>query len=273
MSGRHRVPPRRELSRREPHGGERERHLVHPQLGVDQHVQLLGTKSGCDGRRKRVAAYEGTHAVGTRGNRRRDRVGRGGERIDADLETLAIEVGDPAREVAAHRALTQERGDESDANLSSGDGLDRQRCTPRGIDAIERTRRQRGVASLRRTVVLALIGEQEVAPDEPVGDLAPARSGRAHVELTLEHLESVHESGTLARDVGCVGVDHRKRQIRAQRCAQIARVLTQRDAIGLARLLRIAALAEHHTEIEHVGGARVGRELGGAQVESCRLVE
>ena len=153
------------------------------------------------------------------------------ERIKADLEVVAIEVGQPAGEVLTDGTMSQQRRHETDANPAPDHGPGGDRPSPRGIAAIESARTERSVARLQRTVVLALIGEEKIAPDQSVGDLVPVETGDPAVEFSLERFEAMHISCASMGDIGNVLVDHRQREVHRQRGAKIAWVLPQRVCI------------------------------------------
>ena len=102
---RHRVSPRRILSRGKPHRRQDEAHLFHSQFGIDRNVQLLSSKRLGNHRWTSIAAVEGARSVGLGGDRRCQSVAVASERIDAELETLAIEIGKPSTKIQTHRPL------------------------------------------------------------------------------------------------------------------------------------------------------------------------
>ena len=113
------MAPSGELPRGEAQRGERERRVVHAELGVDEHVEDVVAHDRRDDRRPRAAATELDEAVRARSDLARDRVLPGEQVIDEHLEAIAVELGDPAAEIASRGAFVEERGREADAELAA----------------------------------------------------------------------------------------------------------------------------------------------------------
>ena len=182
VAARHRMAPPRELPRCEAQRRERERRVVHPELGIDEHVERVVANDGRDHRRTRPAAAKLDEAVGARGDFARDRVLSREQVIDEHLEAVAVEVGDPAAEVASGGTLVEERRGEADAKLAAPRDvrLGREfpkRCVrtrrrvPLGRTLLDQARGECPVRRLQRAIVAALVGEEEVRPAQPVDHL------------------------------------------------------------------------------------------------------
>ena len=186
-----RVLPRREPQRREPESGD-----VHPELGVDQHVEPVAADHRRDHRRSRAVGGKGAEVVGARRDRLRDVVDARPQVIDENLEALAIEVGDPALEIAAAGAGVEERRGESDPHAPAAQAPRGQRSAPLRRDGVDGGGGNRRVTSLQIAIVAPLIGEEEIDPAQPVENLRLGKlcdAYRRH-ELALETAESRLES-------------------------------------------------------------------------------
>ena len=95
-----------------------------------------------------------------------------------------------------------------------------QGCAPCRIPAVERTGKQRSVAFLQFLVILALIGQMKIAPDQPIRDLRPRRPSDSILELSFQDLEPTDVLLARLRDVSCVRIDDRQREIERERRAQ-----------------------------------------------------
>ena len=58
------MAPAGELPRRKAQRGQRERRVVHAELGIDEHVERIVANDGRDDRRSRTAAAEFDEAIG-----------------------------------------------------------------------------------------------------------------------------------------------------------------------------------------------------------------
>src|SRR5205823_2363477 len=157
----HRMAPGGVLPRREAHRREREGHLVHAQLRVHQHVEMLLTDYGSDRRRKCITADKGAHAFGATVDCPGNRVVVVSQGVETDFKAIAIEVGEPTRKIKARGAFAQKRRYEADANPASANGFLSDRRPPRWIGVIKGAREYRRIACLEITIVFALVGEKE----------------------------------------------------------------------------------------------------------------
>src|SRR5262249_25641034 len=148
-----------------------------------------------------------------------------------------------------------------------------QRRPPSGVGAIKGTRDEAGVPHLQLFVVLALISEKEVAPDQVVDDLIAAQPGDPLVELAFKRLQTMRVGGAGPGYLSCIGVNHGKRQIHGQCCAQRMWVQAQRMSKSFARLLRVAAFAEHQAQIQELARTVFGRKLCRREIEARGFVE
>ena len=113
VTGRHRMAPRGTLKRCEAQRGQRKDRRVHAELRIDQHVERVVADRRRDPRwRPPRAVADDVRACGETVEQR---VGSRLQMVEHDLERVAVEIGDPVFEVAAHGAVAEERRHEADA--------------------------------------------------------------------------------------------------------------------------------------------------------------
>ena len=101
---------------------------------------------------------------------------------------------------------------------------------------IKGAREYRRIACLEITIVFALVGEKEIAPDEGVGDLPGIETVNSRIELSLERFQALRVFRPRARDMCCILVDHRQRKIQSQCGAKGSGIHSQRMREGFSRL-------------------------------------
>src|SRR5438067_2279487 len=115
VSARNRMAPPRELARREAQRRQRERRMVHPQLRIHEHVELIVSNRRSDDRGARSTAAKFDEAIGARSNLLGNLVHARTEMIDEHLKTLAIEFGQPTSKIATRSAHMKKSRCKADA--------------------------------------------------------------------------------------------------------------------------------------------------------------
>ena len=205
------------------------------------------------------------HERSPRADARRQCVVAVRELVDDDVETVAIESRDPALEIAAHRAVPQERGNERDAAPFTpalrGRSRRGRRETRRHARGVERRCDEVAVRRLQRDVVLALVGEQEVGPAQLVEHARRGHRRRAARQLGGEPRDAGGVGSARLRERLVARDDHRQRERLAEARAQERRIVACGPRIGRPRIVHVVALGERPRERES------GRRVVGAAGE------
>src|SRR5690348_2696547 len=120
MAARHRMSPSRKLPRCKTQRRERERRVIHAELGIDEHVERVVAYDGRDHRRPRTTAAELHEAVGACLDLACDVIEARIEVIDEHLEAPGVELREPAAEITSRRADMEKGRCEADTKPLRG---------------------------------------------------------------------------------------------------------------------------------------------------------
>src|SRR5208283_5936607 len=118
--------------------GQAEGAGIHAEFRIDEHVELVAANRRRDDRGPGAGAAEANKTIRALLDRLRHRVHAREEVVDEDLEAVAIEIGNPALEIAAASAIMKKRRRETDAKATSAGGARCDRGAQVRCDGIDR---------------------------------------------------------------------------------------------------------------------------------------
>ncbi len=244
---------------------------MHPEFGIDEHIECVGADRRGDVGHAPLGTDQMTKPVDTAGDLAPYVVLPRMQVISEDFESRPIESGDPAPEIHADGTHLEERRREADTDAPTCHRRSRNRPTELGRSDVDRARDECRVLLLKRPVVLALVGEQEIAPLPRVEDLGRRLTGRAALHDLAERGETIGIGESRRCNLVSAGIEHRQRQMQPERGAQVLRIRLDGPFECRARLPRVAAFGEHDPQLEPLG--RGGLEFQRTQIELRRFVE